>query len=357
MINKSFWKNKKVLITGHTGFKGGWLSIWLKMLGARIAGYSINPVTKKNFFDSTKLKKIFEKDYRKNIQNYKNLNYCINQFKPEIIFHLAAQPQVLESFNKPYETIMTNVMGTSNLLEIVKKNKIVKSLVIITTDKVYKNIENKKRFSENDSLGGDDLYSSSKASADLISLSYYKSFFAKKSCGMATVRAGNCIGGGDWTKYRILTDASESFFKNKPLKIRNPNSRRPWQHVLEPLLGYIIVAEKVFGNKKSIYNTAWNFGPGRKVHINVLTFAKIFKTKMKSKSKLIISKKKDTREKMTLDLDSKKAKKILKWKPFLSIEQTLQLTADWYLAYKNKKNMFDFTKLQINKFMKIFNDL
>ena len=174
---------------------------------------------------------------------------------------------------------------------------------------------------------------------------------------MATVRAGNCIGGGDWTKYRILTDASESFFKNKPLKIRNPNSRRPWQHVLEPLLGYIIVAEKVFGNKKSIYNTAWNFGPGRKVHINVLTFAKIFKTKMKSKSKLIISKKKDTREKMTLDLDSKKAKKILKWKPFLSIEQTLQLTADWYLAYKNKKNMFDFTKLQINKFMKIFNDL
>ena len=216
MINKNFWKNKRVLITGHTGFKGGWLSIWLKMLGARIAGYSINPVTKKNFFDSTKLKKIFEKDFRKNIQNYKNLNDCVNQFKPEIIFHLAAQPQVLESFNNPYETIMTNVMGTSNLLDIVKKNKIVKSLVIITKDKVYKNIENKKRFSENDSLGGDDLYSSSKASADLISLSYYKSFFAKNSCGMATVRAGNCIGGGDWTKYRILTDASESFFKNKP---------------------------------------------------------------------------------------------------------------------------------------------
>ena len=357
MINTNFWKNKRVLITGHTGFKGGWLSLWLKMLGAEIAGYSIDPITKKNFFDATKLKKIFVRDYRKNIQNYKNLNDCIKKFRPEIIFHLAAQPQVLESFNNPYETIMTNVIGTSNLLDIVKKNKDVKSLVIITTDKVYKNIENKKRFSENDSLGGDDLYSSSKASADLISLSYYKSFYTKDNCGLATVRAGNCIGGGDWTKYRILTDASESFCKNKPLKIRNPNSRRPWQHVLEPLFGYIIVAEKIFGNKNSIYNTAWNFGPGRNKHINVLKFAKILKIKMRSKSKLIVSKKKDTREKITLDLDSKKAKKILRWKPFLSIDQTLQLTADWYLAHKNKENMFDFTKFQINRFMNNLNDL
>lgn len=354
MINKKFWKNKRVLITGHTGFKGGWLSIWIKMLGAKVAGYSIDPITKKNFFNSTKLKKILVKDFRKNIKNYKDLNTCIKLFKPEVIFHLAAQPQVLESFNNPYETIMTNVMGTTNLLEITKKNNFIKSLVIITTDKVYQNNENKKKFAEKDPLGGDDLYSASKACADLISSSYYKSFLKRSNCGVATVRAGNCIGGGDWTKFRILTDAIESFLENKNLKIRNPNSRRPWQHVLEPLLGYIMIAEKIYNNKKLNFNTSWNFGPNRRAHLKVIEFAKILRRKMNSRSKLLINKKKDIREKQNLDLDSKKSLKILNWKPILSIDQTLQLTADWYLAYKNNLNMFDFTKLQIDKFMKTY---
>ncbi len=354
MINKKFWKNKRVLITGHTGFKGGWLSIWIKMLGAKVAGYSIDPITKKNFFNSTKLKKILVKDFRKNIKNYKDLNTCIKLFKPEVIFHLAAQPQVLESFNNPYETIMTNVMGTTNLLEITKKNNFIKSLVIITTDKVYQNNENKKKFAEKDPLGGDDLYSASKACADLISSSYYKSFLKRSNCGVATVRAGNCIGGGDWTKFRILTDAIESFLENKNLKIRNPNSRRPWQHVLEPLLGYIMIAEKIYNNKKLNFNTSWNFGPNRREHLKVIEFAKILRRKMNSRSKLLINKKKDIREKQNLDLDSKKSLKILNWKPILSIDQTLQLTADWYLAYKNNLNMFDFTKLQIDKFMKTY---
>ena len=354
MINKKFWKNKRVLITGHTGFKGGWLSIWMNMLGAKVAGYSINPITKKNFFKSTKLKKILIKDFRKNIKNYKDLNTCIKLFKPEVIFHLAAQPQVLESFNHPYDTILTNVIGTSNLLEITKKNNYIKSLVIITTDKVYQNNENKKKFSEKDPLGGDDLYSASKACADLISSSYFKSFFKRSNCGVATVRAGNCIGGGDWTKFRILTDAIESFLENKSLKIRNPNSRRPWQHVLEPLLGYIMIAEKIFNNKKLNYNTSWNFGPNRRVHLKVIEFAKMLRKKMNSTSKLLISKKKDIREKKDLDLNSKKSLKMLNWKPVLSINQTLQLTADWYLAYKKNMNMFNFTKSQIDKFMKIY---
>ena len=169
MINKRFWKNKRVLITGHTGFKGGWLSIWMKILGAKISGYSLNPSTKKNFFKSTKIKKIFIKDFRKNIKDYKKLEECIVKTKPEIIFHLAAQPQVLESFAKPLDTIFTNVIGTSNLLEIIKKHKFIKSVVIITTDKVYQNNEKKIKFSENDHLGGDDLYSASKACADIIS--------------------------------------------------------------------------------------------------------------------------------------------------------------------------------------------
>ena len=264
MVNKKFWKNKKVLITGHTGFKGGWLSVWIKMLGAKVSGYSINPVTKKNFFSSVKLKKIFFRDYRKNIQNLKNFDDCIKKTKPQIIFHLAAQPQVLESFKNPLDTILTNVVGTANLLEIIKKYKFIKSIVIVTTDKVYKNNEKKIKFSENDHLGGDDLYSSSKACADIITHSYFKSFLEDSNCGIATARAGNCIGGGDWTKFRILTDASEAFLKNKNLYIRNPNSTRPWQHVLESLYGYIILAEKIFGNKQKKYCTSWNFGPSRK---------------------------------------------------------------------------------------------
>jgi CDP-glucose 4,6-dehydratase len=322
-------------------------------MGAKVAGYSLNPISQKNLFKSAKLKKIFEKDYRKNIQDYNSLDQCIKKFTPEIIFHLAAQPQVLESFNNPYDTILTNVVGTANLLEIVKKNKFVKSLVVITTDKVYKNSETKKRFSENDPLGGDDLYSASKASADLISSSYYKSFFQKSNCGIATVRAGNCIGGGDWTKFRILTDASEAFSKNKNLNIRNPNARRPWQHVMEPLLGYIAIAENIYGNKKIDYCTTWNFGPERRKHLKVIEFARLFRLKMKSKSSLILNKNPDMREKKYLDLDSGKSKRKMGWKPVMTIEETLEYTADWYTAHRDKKDMYKFTVDQIKKFMKL----
>ena len=287
MVNKKFWKNKKVLITGHTGFKGGWLSVWIKMLGAKVSGYSINPVTKKNFFSSVKLKKIFFRDYRKNIQNFKNFEDCIKKTKPQIIFHLAAQPQVLESFKNPLDTILTNIVGTANLLEIIKKYKFIKSIVIVTTDKVYKNNEKKVKFSENDHLGGDDLYSSSKACADIITHSYFKSFLENSTCGIATARAGNCIGGGDWTKFRILTDASEAFLKNKNLYIRIP-IHKTLATCFESLYGYIILAEKIFGNKqKNIVHL------GISVHLEKKLkgkFCKIFKSKMKSKSKLILEK-------------------------------------------------------------------
>ena len=353
MINKKFWKNKKVLVTGHTGFKGGWLSVWMKYLGAKVAGYSLNTITKKNFFESTKIKSLFELDKRNDIKNYNKLSTCIKKFKPEIIFHLAAQPQVLESYSNPYDTITTNIVGTTNILELSTKYKFVKSIVIITTDKVYKNLNKKIRFIENDVLGGDDIYSSSKASADIITSSYYNSFFKKSNCGVASVRAGNCIGGGDWTKFRILTDASESFLKNKELFVRSPNSIRPWQHVLEPLLGYIILAEKIYGNKKTFFSSAWNFGPQQKNQIKVKDFATIFKKKLKSKSKIILNKKTDNREKKYLDLSSKKSIRYLGWRSFLNIDKTLELTAEWYLANNKKKNMYDITINQIQKYMKL----
>ncbi len=353
MINKNFWKKKKVLITGHTGFKGGWLSLWLKILGAEVAGYSLNPITKKNFFDSTKIKKIFKFDFRKNIKNFNDLSSCIKKFKPEIIFHLAAQPQVLESFNEPLDTTKTNIIGTANLLEIAKNKKFIKSVVIITTDKVYQNLEEKVRFSENDPLGGDDLYSASKACADIISLSYSKSFFKRSNCSVATARAGNCIGGGDWTKYRILTDCSNAFLNNKKLLLRNPNSRRPWQHVLEPLSGYIILAQKLYGKNGYNFSGAWNFGPNRQNHLKVKQFAKLFKKKLKSKSKIFIKKKQDKREKSFLDLESKKSERKLKWRAILNIKKTLELTANWYLAYKNKENLLEVSSKQIKEFMKL----
>ncbi len=354
MIDKNFWNRKKVLVTGHTGFKGGWLSLWLKSFGAKIIGYSLNPITKKNFFNSTKLKTIFLKDFRKNIKSLKDLTHCIDSTKPQIIFHLAAQPQVLESYKQPLDTVNTNVVGTANLLEIVRKRKFVKVVIIITTDKVYKNLNKKKKFRENSILGGDDVYSASKASADIISLSYSKSFFNRNS-SLATARAGNCIGGGDWTKFRILTDSVNAFYNKRKLILRNPTYKRPWQHVFEPLAGYIILAQKMYKRKGTSFSGAWNFGPSGKNHLTVYQFAKLFKKKMKSNSKIVLLNMKDNREKTTLDLSSTKAKKFLKWKPFLNINKTLSLTAEWYLANKAKKNMLNFSLNQLSSYTVLVN--
>ena len=354
MIERRFWIGKKVLITGHTGFKGGWLSLWLKYLGAKVAGYSLDPITKKNFFNTTKLKKIFYKDFRKNIKSLKDLTKCIDTSRPQIIFHLAAQPQVLESYNQPLDTVNTNVVGTANLLEIVRKRKFIKAVVIITTDKVYKNINKNIKFKENSALGGDDVYSASKASADILTLSYAKSFFNKNS-NLATARAGNCIGGGDWAKFRILTDSINAFYNKKKLILRNPFYKRPWQHVLEPLAGYILLAQKMYGKRGSNFSGAWNFGPSGKNHLTVYQFVKLFKKKMNSVSKIILLNIKDKREKTTLDLNSKKAKKLLGWKPLLNIDKTLSLTADWYLANKRKKDMLNFSLDQLQSYTNLIN--
>ena len=239
---KKFWKNKKVLITGHTGFKGGWLTVILHLLGAKLYGYALNPVGKYNFFNLVKIKKCFKKDKRADIINFLKLKKFIDHIKPEIVFHLAAQSSVIESFKNPQKTIFTNVLGTANILEIVKNSDTIKSLVIITTDKVYQNYKIKKYFSENSLLGGDDVYSGSKACCEILSNSYNKSFLSSKNCNISTVRAGNCFGGGDWTEDRIVKDTLESFSQNKKLTLRNPEANRPWQHVIEPLIGYLILA-------------------------------------------------------------------------------------------------------------------
>jgi CDP-glucose 4,6-dehydratase len=358
-LNKEFWNKKKVLVTGHTGFKGGWLLTILNHLGSEVSGYALNPQGKNNFFNSTKIKEVLTHDVRKNIINLKDLKKSIKNIKPEIIFHLAAQSSVIESFKDSNNTVLTNIVGTSNILEVVKNIKSVKCLIIVTTDKVYQNYKLKKYFDENSILGGDDIYSGSKACCEILTNSYRKSFFAKNECRIATVRAGNCFGGGDWTKDRIVKDALESFYDNKILYVRNPEATRPWQHVIEPLTGYLLLAEKLFSSNGYNYCGAWNFGPSLRQNMKVLDLAKIIKSNLNSKSRIVF-KKKDKRfnnkkfkifESKYLNINSKKAYKKLKWRPELTIKNAVNLTVDWYKYFRNKKDLFDLTSRQIEQYL------
>lgn len=224
MTNKKFWKNKTVLITGHTGFKGSWLTLLLKSLGVKIIGYALNPISKPNFFDNLKLGKFLKKDYRNDILDFKKFNKVLKRHKPSIIFHLAAQSSVFVSYKKPINTIATNLLGTTNVLEACKNKKFIRSVIIVTTDKVYLNFNQNKKFTEKDKLGGLDIYSGSKAACEIMSESYSHAFFKSLKTNIATVRSGNCIGGGDWTKDRILKDCAVLLLKNKKLLIRDRKS-------------------------------------------------------------------------------------------------------------------------------------
>ena len=350
-----FWKNKKVMITGHTGFKGSWLTLILSQMGAKVVGYSLNPISKPNFFDDCNLKRYLKKDIRSNILNYKKLKKSIIDFKPDILFHLAAQSSVLESYQSPRETLETNIIGTSNILHILKDSKSIKSSIIVTTDKVYLNLEKKKKFKELDSLGGYDIYSGSKAACEIISHSYFQSFFKKSNCNIATVRSGNCIGGGDWTKDRIVKDCAELFILNKNLTIRSPKASRPWQHVLEPLFGYINLAQKLYKSNK--YTGAWNFGPNVKNNMNVLDVAKFAKKTLNSKSSIKITKQKFY-ESEHLSLNSSKSKKFLKWQTHMNAKTALKMSLDWYYFFStnSKSKVVDFTLNQINEYKKKFID-
>ena len=361
-MNKKFWKDKKILITGHTGFKGGWLSVFLNLIDAKVSGFALNPVGKYNFFNKVGVKKILKNDIRHNITDLNFLKNSIKKIKPEIIFHLAAQSSVIESFKSPINTISSNIIGTSNILEAVKFDKNVKCLIIITTDKVYQNYKIKKHFDENSRLGGDDIYSGSKASCEIIVNSYRKSFFQKSNCKIATVRAGNCFGGGDWTKDRIVKDALESFSNNRKLTLRKPDATRPWQHVIEPLYGYILLAEKLCSKNGKSYAKAWNFGPSTAQNMKVINLVKIIKKKMNTRSKIIINKnfkkindKVKIFESKYLNIDSSKVFKALNWSPMLSIEKSVDLTIEWHKKFIKKENLLKITKVQILEYLKKIN--
>ena len=336
LINKKFWRKKKVLVTGHTGFKGTWLSLWLQRLSAEVHGVSLPPPKNgKNLFSLVKLKKNIDSHFI-DIRKKDILKKIIIKIKPEIIFHLAAQPLVKESYKNPINTIDTNIMGTVNLLEICREFKIAQTIIIITTDKVYKNKEQKKPYDENSELGGFDPYSSSKASVELITSSYRDSFFNDMGVSIATARAGNVIGGGDWSANRIIPDAISAWSKNKKLIIENPRSTRPWQHVLDSLYGYILLAQKI--NKNINLSGAYNFGPLNKKQYSVLDIINIGK-KYFNNSKISIKRKK-TKYHQTelLNLNTKKSKDILGFHPRWNTLKSIETTMNWYKKFYLGKN-------------------
>lgn len=345
----STYKNKKVLITGHTGFKGSWLGIWLNMLGAEVIGIALEPISKNdNFVLSGIGDKI--KDYRQDIRNLDAIKNIIDKEKPEILFHLAAQPIVLESYKDPVYTFETNVMGTVNMLEAFRVSDSLKTGVFITTDKCYENIEKNYNYKETDPMGGYDPYSSSKGAAELAISSYRNSYFKEGEKKVASVRAGNVIGGGDWSPYRLMVDIIKALESNTEIEIRNPNAVRPWQHVLEPLSGYLLLAAKMHTEQK--YDEAWNFGPEAE---NIVTVKQLLEEVIKYYGKgnwKDVSDEDKLHEATLLALDITKVKSKLNWHPKLNLQETVKYTVNWYKNYKIK-NVMDLCTRQIEDYMKI----
>ncbi len=351
--NKIF-KNKKVLITGHTGFKGSWLSAYLLSIGAKVHGISKDIPSKPSHFNEINLKKKISNSILFDLIEKKKLKKKITEYKPDYIFHLAAQSLVGKSYKNPTDTWHSNTFGTINILEVLREIKRETVVVLITSDKVYKNIETSKGYREDDVIGGIDPYGASKAAAEIAIKSYINSYFSKKNNNIfiGVARAGNVIGGGDWSENRLIPDCMRAWLKNKKAIIRNPNSTRPWQHVLDVLNGYLILAYHLKKKKKGIHGEAFNFGPNPKKNLKVVEILKLIKTYWHDIGWKIISKKKFKENKL-LNLDSNKSLKRLKWKPLLDVNSSLELTVKWYKnCSSNTEDNYNITLKQINNFKK-----
>tara|TARA_B100000242_G_scaffold265989_1_gene214501 strand:+ start:149 stop:1234 length:1086 start_codon:yes stop_codon:yes gene_type:complete len=353
MINNSLFINKKILITGCTGFKGSWLSIWLNLLGAKIYGLALEPPTNPSLYDAAKLEKIIENniiDIRESIK----VTNLINKIRPDYIFHLAAQPLVQYSYLNPIETWQTNVIGTVNILDSLRTLDKKCIGIIITSDKCYENQEWVWGYRETDLLGGDDPYSASKGSAELAFKSYYKSFFSDTKytqIRIASARAGNVIGGGDWAENRIVPDCIKAWSKDLTVEIKSPKSTRPFQHVLEPLSGYISLAEKL-NLIEEINGQSFNFGPLSNANHKVIDVVKELSKNWERSKWEINTNKNEFRESKLLKLNCDKALTLLNWEPSLNFEKTMQLTSNWYFDFYNKSDFNVFEKCcdQIKEF-------
>jgi len=350
-INKNFWKNKKVFLTGHTGFKGSWLSLFLKYLGAEVTGYSLKPNTKPSLFNLAEIENVIKKSIIADIRDYKKLENEIEKSKATIVFHLAAQPLVRLSYIHPKDTFDVNFTGSLNILQSIKKNKRIKTGIIITSDKVY-DINKNKIFKEEDTLGGSDPYSASKVCVEFLFNSYQKSFFSKSAKMIATVRAGNVIGGGDYSLDRLIPDIYKSKFKNKEILLRNPNSVRPWQHVLEPLNGYLLLAQNIHNKNIKKLKQHWNFGPNISSCKSVKYLTQYLSKRLKLK--IILEKKKITSfnpETSILRLSNYKSREFLSWHPKWSINKSLDKILQWHESIEHK-NAADICIDQIKEYLR-----
>ena len=349
MVNPDFWKNKRVFLTGHTGFKGGWLSIWLESMGAKVKGYALLPSTKPSLYYEAKIEQLIESEIG-DIRNFSQLQESMGSFKPEIIIHMAAQPLVRLSYKEPLETYDVNVMGTAKVLEAAKSCKSLKAIVSVTTDKCYENKEWEWGYRENEPMGGYDPYSSSKGCAELITSAYRRSYMQDLRIGLASARAGNVIGGGDWAEDRLIPDILKAFEMNKPVVVRNPLSTRPWQHVLEPLSGYLVLAQKLYENPM-VYSDGWNFGPfdddAKPVGWILDKMVELWPN-----SSWTLDKEVQPHEAGYLKFDISKAKLNLEWSPTWHLGNTLTRIIKWHNAWLNdedvqklcKKEIIDYTR-------------
>ena len=355
MKNFKIFRNARVIVTGHTGFKGSWLTAWLKQLGANVMGISLDPPTYPSHFDASKIN-LGIKDVRLDIRDGVKLEKKVTAFKPNFVFHLAAQSLVGLSYKNPTTTWQTNVFGTLNILESVRKLKNICNVVIITSDKCYFNREIHSGYKETDILGGKDPYSGSKASAELLVKSYISSFFSsnKTKIRIATARAGNVIGGGDWANNRIIPDCVRSWSKNRKAELRNPSATRPWQHVLEAVGGYLCLATNLKFSKK-LHGEAFNFGPNLSEEYSVLELVKTIDVYWKNISwKVMLKSRNQFYESELLRLNCNKAKKVLKWKNILKFSETVEMVASWYRSYYgHPKNIDKITRKQIREYEKL----
>jgi len=347
-MHSDFWKNKSVFLTGHTGFKGGWIAHWLTELGAHVHGYALAPPTEPNFFAETKLQERIASSTIDDIRDLEKLSTAIKQAKPDILIHMAAQPLVRESYNTPVDTFSANVIGTVNVLEAARQAVTIKAIVNITTDKCYENKEWLWPYRENDRLGGHDPYSASKACAEIAASAYRNSFLAEAGIHLASVRAGNVIGGGDWATDRLIPDFLRAIDRGETLTIRSPNAVRPWQHVLEPLSGYLLLAEKLYEQGEA-FAQAWNFGPNDEDAKPVSWIVERLCEQIPG-SKWQTEKTKQPHEAGLLKLDSSKAKTKLGWTPRWNLEAALSKTVEWHQAWRNQEDMAAITSSQIQAY-------
>lgn len=354
-VDRSFWKGKRVFLTGHTGFKGSWLALWLQNMGAQVYGLSLKPAAQPNHFELAQIEKGMVSRFG-DIRDYSVVEAHMKEAQPEVVLHLAAQALVRYSYSHPLETYSTNVMGTAHVLEAVRQVKTVRSVVVVTTDKCYENKEWHWGYRENDPMGGYDPYSSSKGAAELVVSAYRRSFFSiekfsEHRVALASARAGNVIGGGDWALDRLVPDILTAFSKGEVVNIRSPHSIRPWQHVLEPLSGYLLLAQKLFAEGAS-FSEAYNFGPADRDCQPVEFIVKNLAEMWGGGARWQIDKNPQPHEASFLKLDSSKAHNRLDWWPRWSLRQALGATVEWYRAFGSEKtDMRELSVAQISNYL------